>query len=117
MQHRIFRSGDTNVSKFVFEKRDIAVEAVLYRYNSYQERTVICCSTQCGCPVGCAFCGTGKFFVRDLTSEEIVEQVKTVLSYIDCDTKDIQKFQIMFMSMGEPFFELRRIASSHTGTS
>nr|DAL48448.1 MAG TPA_asm: putative Fe-S-cluster redox enzyme [Caudoviricetes sp.] len=103
MQHRIFRSGDTNVSKFVFEKRDIAVEAVLYRYNSYQERTVICCSTQCGCPVGCAFCGTGKFFVRDLTSEEIVEQVKTVLSYIDCDTKDIQKFQIMFMSMGEPF--------------
>lgn len=103
MQHRIFRSGDTNVSKFVFEKRNIAVEAVLYRYNSYQERTVICCSTQCGCPVGCAFCGTGKFFVRDLTSEEIVEQVKTVLSYIDCDTKDIQKFQIMFMSMGEPF--------------
>lgn len=103
MQHGIFRSGDTNVSKFVFEKRDIAVEAVLYRYNSYQERTVICCSTQCGCPVGCAFCGTGKFFVRDLTSEEIVEQVKTVLSYIDCDTKDIQKFQIMFMSMGEPF--------------
>lgn len=103
MQHRIFRSGDTNVSKFVFEKKDIAVEAVLYRYNSYQERTVICCSTQCGCPVGCAFCGTGKFFVRDLTSEEIVEQVKTVLSYIDCDTKDIQKFQIMFMSMGEPF--------------
>lgn len=103
MQHRIFRSGDTNVSKFVFEKRDIAVEAVLYRYNSYQERTVICCSTQCGCPVGCAFCGTGNFFVRDLTSEEIVEQVKTVLSYIDCDTKDIQKFQIMFMSMGEPF--------------
>lgn len=103
MQHGIFRSGDTNVSKFVFEKRNIAVEAVLYRYNSYQERTVICCSTQCGCPVGCAFCGTGKFFVRDLTSEEIVEQVKTVLSYIDCDTKDIQKFQIMFMSMGEPF--------------
>mgnify|MGYP002080520504 CR=1 FL=1 len=103
MNHKIFRSSDTNVTKFVFEKNDIAVEAVLYRYNSYKERTVICCSTQCGCPVGCAFCGTGKFFLRDLTSEEIVEQVKTVLSYIDCDTKDIQKFQLMFMSMGEPF--------------
>lgn len=103
MNHKIFRSSDTNVTKFVFEKSDIAVEAVLYRYNSYKERTVVCCSTQCGCPVGCAFCGTGKFFVRDLTSEEIVEQVKTVLSYIDCDTKDIQKFQLMFMSMGEPF--------------
>ena len=103
MQHKIFRSSDTNVMKFVFEKEDVAVEAVLYRYNSYKDRTVICCSTQCGCPVGCAFCGTGKFFVRNLTSSEIVEQVKTTLSYIDCETSDIQKFQIMFMSMGEPF--------------
>lgn len=75
MKHKIFKSSDTNVSKFVFEGDDIAVESVLYRYNSYKDRTVICCSTQCGCPVGCSFCGTGKFFVRNLTSEEIVEQI------------------------------------------
>lgn len=103
MEHKIFKSSDTNVMKFVFEDKDIAVEAVLYRYESYKNRTVICCSTQCGCPVGCSFCGTGKFFKRNLTSDEIVEQVKTVLTYIDCDTSDIRKFQIMFMSMGEPF--------------
>lgn len=109
MDYKVFRSSDKNVSKFVFEKtkidgsKDIAVEAVLYKYNSYAERTVICCSTQCGCPVGCNFCGTGKFFIRNLTSEEIVEQVDTVLSTIDCKTSDIKKFQIMFMSMGEPF--------------
>lgn len=104
MTYKIFKSSDTNVSKFVFEKHnDIAVEAVLYRYNSYRERTVICCSTQCGCPVGCTFCGTGKFFVRNLTCKEIVEQVTTALSTIDCETEDIKKFQIMFMSMGEPF--------------
>lgn len=109
MQHKIFRSSDTNVCKFVFEEKDIAVEAVLYRYNSYKERTVICCSTQCGCPVGCAFCGTGKFFVRNLKAEEVVEQVNTALSYIDCDTNEIKKFQIMFMSMGEPFLNYQEL--------
>ncbi|MCM0717322.1 hypothetical protein NBH15_03425 [Parabacteroides sp. W1-Q-101] len=109
MKYRIFNSSDTNVSKFVFEKENvdelkgIAVEAVLYRYNSYQERTVICCSTQCGCPIGCVFCGTGKFFVRSLISDEIVEQIDVALSTIDCDLWSIKKFQIMFMSMGEPF--------------
>lgn len=109
MKYKIFESSDTNVKKFVFEwgasgvtKKGIA-EAVLYRYDSYDERTVICCSVQSGCPVGCTFCGTGKFFVRNLFWSEIVEQVDTVLSTIDCDTKDIKKFQIMFMSMGEPF--------------
>lgn len=108
MEHKRFISKDSNVSKFVFEwkhenSRDIAVEAVLYKYNSYKDRTVICCSTQCGCPVGCVFCGTGKFFIRNLTCEEIVEQIETVLTYIDCNTDEINKFQIMFMSMGEPF--------------
>lgn len=109
MKHKIFRSTDSNVSKFVFEKeakngnKPIAVEAVLYKYPTYKERTVICCSVQSGCPVGCTFCGTGMFFQRNLTCFEIVEQVKTVLGYIDCDPSEIQKFQIMFMSMGEPF--------------
>jgi 23S rRNA (adenine2503-C2)-methyltransferase len=41
-----------NVKKYVFSKGDAVVESVLYRYPSYQERTVICCSTQSGCPVG-----------------------------------------------------------------
>jgi 23S rRNA (adenine2503-C2)-methyltransferase len=109
MKYKIFNSSDNNVAKFVFETdeeeaaRPIAVEAVLYRYDSYKKRTVICCSTQCGCPVGCVFCGTGKFFVRNLTAEEIIEQVEVVLSTIDCDPLSIEKFQIMFMSMGEPF--------------
>lgn len=103
MKYRKIQSSDNNVSKFIFEGNNIAVESVLYRYNSYSERTVICCSTQCGCPVGCIFCGTGKFFVRNLTSSEIVEQVDTVLSEIDCKPSEIKKFQIMFMSMGDPF--------------
>ena len=109
MRYKIFKSSDTNVSKFVFETeynsnyKPAIAEAVLYRYGSYKERTVICCSVQSGCPVGCTFCGTGKFFVRDLTYAEIVEQVDTILKNIDCNSDEIKKFQIMFMSMGEPF--------------
>lgn len=120
MKYQIFNSSDKNVSKFVFEKdgdgvqKGIAVEAVLYRYNSYEERTVVCCSTQCGCPVGCSFCGTGKFFVRNLTANEIIEQVTTVLSTIDCDIAKVKKLQIMFMSMGEPFLNYKNVKKAIT---
>ena len=111
MEVKQFRSSDTNVSKFVFEwdlPKGIA-EAVLYRYGTYKERTVICCSVQSGCPVGCSFCGTGKFFIRNLTKSEIISQVNHCLSTIDCDTTEIKKFQIMFMSMGEPFLNYKEL--------
>ena len=116
MQYKVFQSSDTNVKKYVFEwskEEDTGIqskaaiaEAVLYRYGSYKERTVICCSVMSGCPVGCTFCGTGKFFVRNLTASEIVQQVETAIAdsvLKDTPTEEIKKFQIMFMSMGEPF--------------
>lgn len=105
MKYNVFESSDTNVKKFVFEwiDRKAIAEAVLYKYESYEKRTVICCSVQSGCPVGCSFCGTGKFFLRDLSALEIADQVFTVMNTIDCRPEDIGKFQIMFMSMGEPF--------------
>jgi 23S rRNA (adenine2503-C2)-methyltransferase len=115
MKKRIFESTDTNVKKFVFEwgdqpseKKGVA-EAVLYRYGEYRKRTVICCSVMSGCPVGCTFCGTGKFFVRNLLKNEIVEQVRSCLETIDCGTRDIEKFQIMFMSMGEPMLNWKEL--------
>ena len=102
---RILKSGDESVFKFVFTKADAAVEAVLYRYKSFAERTVICCSTQCGCPVGCSFCGTGRGFVRNLLADEIADQIHQVMEVVqaECAPADTRKFQIMFMSMGEPF--------------
>ena len=108
MKTKVFESTDTNVKKFVFEWREEdgeykgIAESVLYRYGEYRKRTVICCSVMSGCPVGCTFCGTGKFYVRNLTTDEICTQVDEVLKTIDCDTNEIEKFQIMFMSMGEP---------------
>lgn len=61
---QVFQDDKEHVKKYVFEKSDIAIESVLYRYPTYRERTVLCISTMCGCPMGCRFCGTGDYFVR-----------------------------------------------------
>ena len=91
MKYKVFESADTNVKKFVFEfdEPKAIAETVLYRYGDYRKRTVICWSVQSGCNVGCAFCGTGKFFVRNLTRFEIIRQIEVALSTIDCDTREI----------------------------
>jgi 23S rRNA (adenine2503-C2)-methyltransferase len=97
-------SSEGNVWKYIFEKDDAIAEAVLYKYESFYKRTVICCSVMSGCPIGCTFCGTGKKFIRNLSSEEIVQQIKHILwskEISDINSK-AERFQIMFMSMGEP---------------
>lgn len=104
MKKKVFESSEGNVWKYVFTSDDMVAEAVLYRYEDFYKRTVICCSTQSGCPVGCKFCGTGNKFVRNLTAEEIVSQINMILNdknIYDVDERG-ERFQIMFMSMGEP---------------
>lgn len=95
-----------NVAKFVFSRDTAVAEAVLYKYPDYKTRTVICCSTQSGCPVGCRFCGAGDAFVRSLSADEIVSQPEHLLSLVDCDPSEMGRLQIMFMSMGEPLLNL-----------
>ena len=99
---KVVASTDANVHKLVFDFGDAVAEAVSYKYPTYEERTVICCSTQSGCPVGCRFCGAGDSFVRSLTGDEIVEQVATVFTTHGIDPAAVRRGQIMFMSMGEP---------------
>lgn len=96
-----------NVWKYVFTKSDAVAEAVLYKYPTFNDRTVICCSTQSGCPIGCRFCGAGDKFIRSLTSEEIQQQVEHLLQDHKIDHSQVAKMQIMFMSMGEPMLNLQ----------
>ncbi len=96
------QSTDTDVKKYIFTKGDAIAEAVLYKYGTYNKRTVMCISTQTGCQMGCTFCGTGKFFGRDLTHHEIVSQVEHMISENDIHSEDVETMQIMVMSMGEP---------------
>ena len=99
---KVIESSDENVKKFVFTCDTAVAESVLYKYPTYEDRTVICCSTQSGCPVGCRFCGAGDHFVRSLTPDEIISQPVHLIESTGVDVSKINKLQIMFMSMGEP---------------
>jgi 23S rRNA (adenine2503-C2)-methyltransferase len=102
---KAIQSTDANVRKYVFTnegERGAVAEAVLYKYPTYNDRTVVCCSTQSGCPVGCRFCGTGEFFIRNLSADEIVAQVQHLFEDQQIDHTQVERMQIMFMSMGEP---------------
>ena len=112
MQVKRVDSTDENVSKYVFDFGNAVAESVLYKYPTYEERTVICCSTQSGCPVGCRFCGAGDSFVRNLTADEIVTQVQYLFKDRNIDTSKVKKCQIMFMSMGEPLLNFKNLAEA-----
>ena len=105
------KSSDTNVMKYIFKKGDAIAEAVLYRYGTYEKRTVMCISVQSGCPMGCTFCGTGEFFGRDLTHEEILSQVQYMRNVNDIDLLNVESLQIMTMSMGEPLLNVNNVNS------
>lgn len=112
MQVRRIDSSDTNVSKYVYDFDSAVAESVLYKYPTYEARTVICCSTQSGCPVGCRFCGAGDAFVRNLSADEICGQVAYLFADRDIDPQAVQRLQIMFMSMGEPLLNPRAMQES-----
>lgn len=67
---------------------------------SPSDRITFCVSSQIGCALDCDFCLTGKMgFVRHLTPGEIVGQVVLMQ---DVAGPDEQRFNIVFMGMGEP---------------
>jgi 23S rRNA (adenine2503-C2)-methyltransferase len=112
---RRIESSDANVLKYVFERGDAVAEAVLYKYPTYQQRTVVCCSTQSGCPVGCRFCGAGDSFVRSLSAQEIYEQPMHLFADRGVDPRAVDRLQIMFMSMGEPLLNLDGLTGALRG--
>lgn len=101
--YKCFASSEGNVWKYVFDFGDAVAEAVLYKYGCFAQRTVLCVSVQSGCPVGCVFCGTGANFIRNLTVDEITAQIEFVFLDKKIMPGAVDKLQIMFMSMGEPF--------------
>lgn len=112
MEVRRIDSSDENVSKYVFDFGSAVAEAVLYKYPTYNKRTVICCSTQSGCPVGCRFCGAGDAFVRSLSADEIVQQPAHLFADRGIEPADVERGQIMFMSMGEPLLNLNALSEA-----
>ena len=74
------------------------------------ERWMIGVSTMSGCCVSCQFCATGnmkKF--RNLTAQEIVEQVEFILSFHKENPLDSKEFKINYTRMGEPFLNIKNV--------
>lgn len=57
-------------------------------------------------------CGTGAKFIRHLTADEIYEQVAYIINDKNIDTDNCKKFQIMTMSMGEPFLNYNYVVTA-----
>ncbi|MBN1799211.1 MAG: 23S rRNA (adenine(2503)-C(2))-methyltransferase RlmN [Spirochaetales bacterium] len=70
-------------------------------------RNTICVSTQVGCAMGCAFCGTaGMGLVRNLAAHEIVEQ------YLLLKQLAVTISHVVFMGMGEPLANLSEVSKA-----
>jgi len=75
-----------------------------YNLGDRSERWMIGVSVMSGCPVRCKFCATAKLKKwRNLTAEEIVEQVKFVVNKNPTiDPSNAKEFKINYTRMGEP---------------
>ncbi|MBI3538893.1 MAG: 23S rRNA (adenine(2503)-C(2))-methyltransferase RlmN [Candidatus Eisenbacteria bacterium] len=91
-------SSDGQTHKFVLTLADGArVECVSMRT---ERRLTFCVSSQVGCALGCTFCATGLMGLqRNLGSAEIVAQV---IAMGDFHAWKDDRFNIVFMGMGEP---------------
>jgi len=75
----------------------------------YEDWLTACVSSQVGCPLNCSFCATGKMgFKRNLTAEEIVDQI------LYWNQKIYPKYigRVVFMGMGEPFLNWDNILTA-----
>lgn len=97
--------------KMLFQLADGAtVETVLIPGKSQggRGRYTVCVSSQVGCPAACTFCATGLGgFTRNLTGEEIVDQVAYFAYALQRSREHVTN--IVFMGMGEPFLNVRGV--------
>lgn len=88
------------------------IESVLI--NNNDGRHTVCVSSQVGCPIGCDFCATGKIgFRRNLTAEEIVEQVLYFARQLKAEEERVDN--VVFMGMGEPFLNTDNVFKAIEG--
>jgi 23S rRNA (adenine2503-C2)-methyltransferase len=100
-------SSDSSV-KYLFELTDgESIEAV---YIPQPDGVNLCISCQVGCVNKCKHCATSRIeYVRDLASEEIIEQTTAMLE----DRRFARgKVKILFMGMGEPLFNYGNVLAA-----
>lgn len=94
-----YGAGKKTIKAVIHLEDDLKVETVLMRY---KDRNTVCVSSMVGCPLGCEFCATGQMgFKRNLTADEIIEQVLFFNRYLKKEKQRVNS--VVFMGMGEPF--------------
>ncbi len=108
----LFVSQDRKAYKALLKLQDgQLIETVLL--NPAPSLWSVCLSCQVGCPMGCTFCATGKQgFTRNLTSEEICDQILFWRQYVVSQKLKIRISNIVYMGMGEPFANLDPVLES-----
>ncbi|MBU2265391.1 hypothetical protein KJ784_04400 [Patescibacteria group bacterium] len=104
---KYIKSKDGHTVKFLQQTKDgHIIETGYYNLDEH----ILCISTQIGCRMSCICCATAlpvdtskKSFIRNLTANEIVSEVKNTLRPIN--KKDLKSKKILFsyFGMGEPF--------------
>src|SRR5205085_3670356 len=104
----VHRTRDGLTHKFVLGLADGArVECVSMRT---ERRLTFCLSSQVGCALKCSFCATGLMGLkRNLEPSEIVAQV---LAMGDDHGWDDERFNLVFMGMGEPLANYDAVLSA-----
>lgn len=119
---KVLVSKDKQSIKALLELADGNLIETVLLLSGYDKWSV-CISSQVGCPLSCAFCATGKSgFKRNLTAEEITDQVLFWKQYLK---KDLQSFKnlelkiknydignVVYMGMGEPFLNWEEVLES-----
>jgi 23S rRNA (adenine2503-C2)-methyltransferase len=79
------------------------VDACGERGGDRRRKWVIIVSSQFGCPVDCLMCDAGGGYHGDLTAEEMLWQMETVLAnHPEVDPRSCAKLKVQFARMGEP---------------
>lgn len=81
-----------------------------YHLGDRSERWMIGVSVMSGCPVRCKFCATGQIKgFRNLSADEIVQQVEFAIDKAGFDPKQSKEFKINYTRMGEPFLNIENV--------
>jgi 23S rRNA (adenine2503-C2)-methyltransferase len=111
-EHKIFKSSDKRTYKALLKLEDgRIIESVLM--SPKPDHWTACISSQVGCAMACTFCATGTMgLLRNLTSEEISDQVLFWRQFIKKNGVDARLNNVVYMGMGEPFHNKTKVFAS-----
>lgn len=115
LKQRVSKDG---TRKFLMELEDRKrIETVVIPQSGNRDTSYsLCISTQVGCPVGCAFCATGSSgYQRSLQSHEMAGQFLSSRRELKRRLKrneDNIISNVVYMGMGEPFFNYDQVIDS-----